>query len=145
MSSIENQKISAILIIEVMGRPKEHLVETLEGIIKNIDNEKGVSVIEKRIVEPNELEKQKDLFVTHAEIEIEVDDALILSTLTFKYMPAHITVVEPENIKLPNHGYSDILSEITRRLHKYDEIARVIQMEKGILERRIKELEDASL
>lgn len=141
MSSVENQKISAILIIEVMGRPKEHLVETLEGIIKNIDDEKGVSVVEKKIAEPKEVEKQKDLFVTHAEIEVEVNEALILSTLTFKYMPAHITVVEPENIKLPNHGYSDILSEVTRRLHKYDEVARVIQMEKAILEKKIKELE----
>lgn len=141
MSSSENQKITAILIIEVMGRPKEHLVEALEGIIKNIDAEKGVSVIEKKIAEPKEIEKKKDLFVTHTEIEVEVEDVLLLSTLTFKYMPAHITVVEPENIKLPNHGYSDILSEITRRLHKYDEVARVIQMEKGILEKKVKELE----
>ena len=48
----ETKGISAVMIIEVMGTPPEHLNETLEIIIKKIDEEKGVSVITKKINEP---------------------------------------------------------------------------------------------
>ncbi len=137
------KKIVAIMIVEIMGRPKEHIVEKLEEIINNINSEAGVSVIEKKIAEPREIEKQKDLFVTHAEIEVEVEDVLALPLLAFKYMPANITIVEPEYIKMPNHGLSEMLSEITRKMHQYDEIARVIQVEKRILENQLKKLKES--
>jgi len=34
----------------------------------------------------------------------------------------------------------DILNELVRRLHRYDEIARVIEAEKVILEKKLREL-----
>jgi hypothetical protein len=58
----------------------------------------------------------------------------------FKYMPAHIEVVSPETIPLSNNGWSDILSELVRRLHSYDEVARILQIEKQELIKKIQEL-----
>ncbi len=55
-------------------------------------------------------------------------------------MPAHIEIIHPELIALTNNGWNDILNELTRRLHGYDEIARVIQVEKGILEKRLRDV-----
>ena len=55
-------------------------------------------------------------------------------------MPAHIEIVYPELIALTNNGWSDILSELARRLHGYDEVARVLQMERTILERKLREV-----
>jgi len=54
-------------------------------------------------------------------------------------MPAHVEVVSPESLILTNNDYGDILSELTRRLHKYDEVVRVVQMEKDILEKKVEE------
>ena len=140
MSSDEKDKfpINSILIIEVLGRPKEHLIETLEGIIKQITEEKGVEFVEKKIHEPKEIEKQPGMFTTYAEIEINVESILHLTMLSFKYMPAHIEMIEPENVSLTNVDASELLNEITRRMHQYDEVARVIQMEKQILENQLK-------
>jgi len=58
----------------------------------------------------------------------------------FKYMPANVEVMEPELIALSNNGWSDILSELTRRLHGYDEVARVLQVKNEQLEQKLKEL-----
>ncbi|MEA3413955.1 MAG: hypothetical protein U9Q99_00300 [Nanoarchaeota archaeon] len=139
--SSQPEKITAIFILEAMGRPKEHLKEALQELIDAMKKEKGVKVNEFKINEPTLLKDQKDLFTTFTEIEIEVEGPEHLAGLMFKYMPAHIEVIEPENLKISNNVYSDILSEITRKLHKYDEVARVIQMEKQVLENKIKELE----
>jgi len=149
---MEAKNIKAMMIIEVLGKPPEHLIETLENIIKQIDEEKGVNIIEKKIKKPTILKKsensqeksgkEQDFYTTFAEIEVEVEEILILATLMFKYMPAHIEIISPELIALTNNGWNDVLNEITRRLHGYDELARVIQVEKGILEKKLRELSD---
>jgi hypothetical protein len=41
MSSDEKKKIDAILVLEVLGRPPEYLIETLNNIMKNIGEESG--------------------------------------------------------------------------------------------------------
>lgn len=140
LDEIPKQKITAVMIIEVMGRPKEHIIETINGMVEQIGAEPNVKVTEKTVHEAVEVEKQKDLFTTYAEVEVEVEDPLMLPALMFKYMPSHIDVIEPENLKINNRVYSDILSEIVRRLHRYDEIARVLQVEKNILEKQIRKL-----
>ncbi len=139
MSGNEGQKITAMLMIEVLGRPKEHLVKTLEDIIKKIGEEKGVKVTDSKIKEPTLAKDQKELFTTFAEIEVELDHLQSLSILAFKYMPAHIEIIEPENLRITNNEYADTLSEIVRRLHKYDELLRVMQMEKRVLEKKLSE------
>jgi hypothetical protein len=141
MSSVEEtKKIRAMLVVEVIGKPPEHLTETLEDISKKISEEKGVLIAEKKIHEPKEMKDNKDFFTSFAEIEVEVEAVLHLAVLLFKYMPAHIEILYPEKITLSNNGWNDILNELTRRLHGYDEVARIIQAEKAILQKKLKEL-----
>lgn len=138
--SLDKQKINAIFIIEVLGKPPEHLKEALEEIIGKIDSEHNVDVISKTIAEPTELPKNPGMFTSYAEIELELEDPLALAILVFKYMPAHIDIVDPEHISMTNKGYNDVLNELARRLHGYDHVARVIQAEKAMLEKKISEL-----
>lgn len=136
----ETTGIRAVMIIEVMGRPPEHLIDTLEKIISDIDAEKKVHVVEKKIHDAKEMEKRKDFFTNFAEIEVEVETILQLAVLMFKYMPANIEIISPELIALSNNGWNDIFNELTRRLHGYDEIARVLQVEKHLLEKKLREV-----
>ncbi|MEK6898015.1 MAG: hypothetical protein AABX28_01510 [Nanoarchaeota archaeon] len=136
----ETKGIVAALILEVIGKPPEHLTETLNELIEKIDEEKNVKVIGKKINEPVLMKNQKDFYTNFAEVEVEVEDILYLVILMFKYMPAHIEIISPEFIALTNNGWNDIMNEITRRLHGYDEVARVIQIEKNILEKKLREI-----
>ena len=140
MSSSEWEKsVKAIMMLEIIGRPAEYLTETLEKIIKEMGEEKGVKVKEKKINEPREMENEKDFYTSFAEVEVEVEDIMNLAALMFKYMPSHIEIVSPEKISMSNNNMNEIFNELTRRLHAYDEVARVIQTEKAILEKQLKE------
>jgi len=137
-----SQKITAILMLEMMGRPKEHLVETLEGFVKQIDSEKNVTVTNSKIQEPALVKDKEDLFTTFAEIEVEVAEFGNLAMLMFKYMPAHVEVIEPEKLEVGNNIASEVLSEITRRLHKYEELTRLMQMEMQVAKKQIDKLKE---
>ena len=136
----ETKNISVVFILEAIGMPPEHLVEALEGYAKQMDEEKGVKVISKKIKDPELIKDQKNFYTTFMEIEIEVEEILYLAILMFKYMPAHVEIVSPELIALTNDGWNDIFNELTRRLHGYDEIARVLQNEKVVMQKKIQEL-----
>lgn len=136
MSSTE--KVKAMMIIEILGRPPEYISETLENIIKKIGEEKGVKVVNKKINPPVLMKDHKDFYTSFAEVEVEVKEMIDLANLMFKYMPAHIEIIFPQNISMTNSDFEEILNELTRRLHGYDEVARILQNEKIILENKLK-------
>ncbi len=136
-----NERINAFLVLDIIGRPAKYLTETLEKLAEEMKEEKGVKVVSKNIREPVPMKENKEFFTTFAEIEVETDDMMYLAVLMFKYMPAHVEVISPEKIALPNTGWSEILSELTRRLHSYDEVARIVEAEKTVLMQKIQELQ----
>lgn len=135
----EGKKIRVMLILEVLGKPKEHLVETLNQIIEKIATENGVEVKEKKVNEPSPLKAKEGFFTDFAEVEVEVESLQILSILMFKFMPAFVEILSPERITLQNNDINDIFNSLMQKLHGYDEVARILQTEKIILEKRLKE------
>ena len=135
-----NEAIKVMMIFDVIGRPPEHLIESLEKLIEEIDKEKGVSVKMKDIKKPTLMKDQKEFYTTFAEIEVETEEIINLAILLFKYMPAHLEIISPEIIAISNNSWNDILNELARRLHAYDEIARIMQNEKVMLLKKIHEL-----
>lgn len=140
MSSDEKSKLRVMLVLDVIGKPAKHLIESLNRVIEEIDKEKGIEVKSKEIKEPTSLKQNHELYTTFAEVEIEAEDFMYFIIVLFKYMPAHIEIIEPELIGLTNNNWNDILNEIARRLHGYDEIARMMQNENNLLQNRIIEL-----
>jgi len=136
----ESKEVKAEMIIEVIGRPPEHLTEILNKIIEEMGKEKGVAVLRKKVNEPQVMKDNPEFYTNFAEIEVEVEEVLYLVMLMFKYMPAHIEVISPESITLTNNGWNEIINEVARRLHGYDEIARVLEVEKNLLERKLREI-----
>jgi hypothetical protein len=141
---METKPIRATLIFEVIGRPPEHLTETLKEIVSKVDAEKGASVKSKKLNEPVLMKDSKDFYTCFAEVEVEVEEIINLAFIIFRYMPAHVEIASPESIALSNNGWSEILGELVRRLHGYDEVTRIVQTEKTILERKLKDLMDKS-
>lgn len=134
----ETRGITAAIMIEAIGKPPEHITQTLKDIIEQIEKEDGVKVIDKRINEPAPMKERDDFYTNFAEVEIEVEEIVHLAVLLIKYMPSHVEIISPELIVLTNDGWNDILNELLRKLHGYDEVARVIEMEKGILENKLR-------
>lgn len=140
----ETKGIRAAIILEMIGRPANHLTESMEKIIQEMEKEKGVKVVSKDIKEPVELKENKEFFSTFSEIEIEAEEIANIAIILFKYMPAHIEIIEPELIALTNNGWGDIFNELARRLHGYDEVARVLQFRNAELEKKVKQTTESS-
>ena len=134
----ENNPLEITIILEIIGRPPEHLKESLEEIIKQIKKEKDINVKRYSIKEPAHIKDQENLYSTFAEIEIELSKIYDLFMVVFKYMPAHIEVNSPEKISMLNNEWNIIFNELARKLHEYDEIARLIQIERDVLEKKLR-------
>ncbi|MEM3091145.1 MAG: hypothetical protein QXX55_00335 [Candidatus Pacearchaeota archaeon] len=145
MSLDDNSRLSALLILEVLGRPPEYLTETLKNLIEGIRKEKGIFLKSDKISDAKEIKEDKNFYTSFAEIEIEVENVAYLTSLIFKYMPAYIEIISPKNITMSNNNFNDFFNELIRRLHEYDEIARIIQIDRQKLIDKIKELEKNSI
>lgn len=141
---MSSTSVHATIIIEVIGRPPEHLKETLEEIIKQINSEKGVQVIGKTLNEPTLIKDQNDLYVSFAEVELECDEITQLFLLCLKYMPANIEITSPSSINIQNDRMNQMVNELLMKLHQYDEVARILETEKSILERKLRNIEESS-
>jgi hypothetical protein len=143
MIKMSSHKITAVFILEIVGKPEAHLITTLKSIIEQIGNEKDVEMVRNKIHDVTPMKDKEGFFTTFAELEIKVEKVISIAMLMFKYMPSHVEVVEPESLVLENNEWNEILNELTRRLHGYDEVARVMQMENQMMKQKIQEIIDA--
>lgn len=127
-------------MMEVLGKPPEHLKKTLENISEKLNQEKEVEVKEKEIHEAKELEKKKGFYTCFSEVEFETDSIVRVVGLMFKYMPAHIEIISPEKISLNNNDFTMLFNELARRLHAYDEVARVAQAQRNQLAKKLQNI-----
>ncbi|MFA5856200.1 MAG: hypothetical protein WC867_02510 [Candidatus Pacearchaeota archaeon] len=137
-----SEKITAILVFEILGKPADHLVKALNDYVDSLASVKGIKIEKKRIFEPKAIEEEgSDLFTTFAEVEIIFDDLNLLFSLVHNRLPSSIEIIKPENLNIKNFELNDILSDLTIKLHKYDEVAKTIVLEKNTLIQKIQELE----
>ena len=117
---VETDKIKALFVFEVMGRPPEHLKEALENHVKTLGENKGIEITRKEIHEPKPVEKEgaEGLFTTFAEVEVVVDNVNLIFEITLNMLPAHAEILEPADIKLKNFDLSGVISNLSIKLHK---------------------------
>jgi len=138
--SYNEKKIKAVILLEMLGKPKEYLIENSNNLLNQIRNEPGVSVKDAKTNEPAPLKENNEIFSTFIEIEIEIENLQSLVVLMFKYMPAHVEIISPLRLEFSNVDLGNVLTDLILRLHSYEEIARIMQSEKQILEKKLREL-----
>ncbi|MEK6848428.1 MAG: hypothetical protein AABX65_02245 [Nanoarchaeota archaeon] len=132
-----SEKIQARIIIEMLGKPAEHLIETMKQLIEQLGKEPNTAVAEYKIAAPKQLENS--MFSIFGEVSLEANSVNTLFSLLFSYMPSHIEILSPAEIKMTNFQFNEIVNELQRRLHKYDEIAKRVYFENTILRRQMEE------
>ena len=134
-----SEKIKAVMIFEILGKPAEHLIKTLEGLIDKMGKDKGIIVIEKKIREPISVENSQ-LFSSFAEVEAEFDSVQKLLVTMFSYMPAHIDILEPSELKIKNFDLCAVCNDLMTKLHAYDSVAKTIISERNNLINQLNQL-----
>ena len=133
------EKLQVQLILEILGRPKEHLKTALETLINKIDSEKGVKIIDKTIHEPVPVKDTQDLFTSFAELTAELDSIGNYFGILFAYMPSNIELINPERIELDNAELNALANQLVRRLHNYDAITKKMIADREVLLRKLAE------
>ena len=114
-----NEKISQGMIhlrsiIEVVGKPKEYVEDTLKEYVKKIKENKDFSLLKQDLEKP---EEQEGFFSAFAEIELLVKDKNALLSFSFDYLPSSIEIMAPEHLAMNNNELSAFLNDLQTRLH----------------------------
>lgn len=129
------QPITVRVIIELLGKPQEHIEKTIKEYVDQIKKDKAFQV---QRVEFSEIKKQDqaELWAAFAELEFTTD----LSDFTsfcFQYMPSVIEVLEPRKITFTDEQASLFLNDLQARLHQVDMIAKQLNMEVQYLKKNM--------
>ncbi len=127
--------VRAIMIVEMAGRPARHLTESLEKHISILNEVKDITVHSIRVSKPREIKredmseggmsKEDIMFTAFAEADFECDNFGRLSETMFDFMPSSVEVIEPSKIGINTTEATSLLNNISGRLHRYDEIAKI--------------------
>ena len=97
------------------------------------------------------MEKSKDskeiepVFTCFAEVDFETETFSRMTQVMFDFMPSSVEVIEPAKVSLESAEATELLNNLSGRLHRYDEVARVAQFKANHLEGQLKSLQEPKL
>ena len=140
---MNEEKIRAMFVFEIMGRPPEYIKESLNQFIDKLGENPTIKIEERKVHEPKKIEKENvsELYSTFAEVELVGDNLEIIIDIVLNMLPAHVEIIEPSDIRMQNFELSSVLSKLTVKIHKYDEIAKASLIERSILTKRLEEMQ----
>lgn len=137
---MKNKKIRAVFVFEIMGRPAEHVVASMNQFLDQIASVKGMELVGRKVHEPKPVENS-ELFTTFAELEVVAETMDHLFLIMFNLFPSHVEIIEPDELTLNNFELTSLMSELALKLHKYESVAKVLSTERDILFNRLKEVD----
>lgn len=138
--------VRAIMIVEMAGRPAEHLTEAIEkhvGILREVKDVEvdRIEVSEPRVIaaeEGKEVKEGEEMFTTFAECEFEIPNLARLTETMFDFMPSSIEVIEPTSVSLDATEATDLMNNISGRMHRYDEFAKIAGEKMRMMDAQLK-------
>ena len=121
-------------ILEVLGRPKEHVENTIKTLVAKAKERHDVSVINEKFAD---IREEGKLFSTFVELEIVEKGKNNLSAFCFDFMPSSIEVDKPDQVILRNADLSDVYNDLQAKLHTVDMIAKKLNAENDFLRRNL--------
>jgi len=123
-------------MIEVLGKPKEHVESALKIYVEKIRQDKAYQILKLIIASPKKREKE-ELWSAFAEVKIKTTEISKLVHFCIDYMPSMIEVLEPIELKMQDIELSDFLSDLQAKLHGIDMVAKQVHMENDLLKRNM--------
>lgn len=123
-----DQPILFRTVLEVVGRPKEHVENSLNEYIAKLKADEKYHLVSTEIAEIEKQEKQ-DLWMVFAELEIKTASLGDIIGFCFDYMPSLIEILDPAKVTFPNSIMSSLLNDLQARLHQVDMVAKQLRLE----------------
>lgn len=116
----------ARFIIEVIGRPEELVIKTLDEIIKSISERYR---IENKEVSKPETIGQENLLSGFTELDIEFKNFEDLFLAIIDYGPTVVEIIEPKEIKIKSAELQSALAELVNKIHELSKTVQALKIE----------------
>jgi len=122
------KKILFRVVVEVLGKPKEHVDSTLKGYLQKLKENSRYEVLKEDLAELKQHE-ESELWMAFAELEIKTAGVTEIIDFCFDYMPSLIEIIEPEELQLDSLAASSFLNDMQAKLHGVDMLAKQMKIE----------------
>ena len=128
---IEKGFVLARVIIEIVGKPKEHVEEAISKLLDHMKKNKGVTILTEHKEEAKEHEGE--LWSSFIEAEVLVESMNHLIGFCFDYMPSSVEILEPEDFRFKSREIASILNELQAKLHNLGIVIKRLKNENTFL------------
>ena len=135
--SSEKQHIRCRTIIEVLGKPKEHVEKTIKDYVEKIKQDPTLIILKTEFANTKQQDK---LWSTFVELEMVVKGIPKLIGFCFDYMPSSLEIIKPDELTLNNRVIADFLNDLQARLHSMDMMIKQLKNENLFLRRNMNNL-----
>jgi len=108
-------KILTRVIIEILGKPKEHIEKALKIVVDKIKEQEDIKVIEEKLFDA---EEQEEMFSIFAELGILFRDMQTLLGFCFDFMPSSIEILDPEKLSFNSNKFAGLINDLLTKLHQ---------------------------
>lgn len=115
---LDQGEIQCIITLQVVGKPKEHVEDSMEKYLDLVDKEKAITVINIEEGDAEELEEEDGFFSAFAEIEMLVPGVDALTQIAFNLSPANIEILEPQEFEFAGRHLQLWLNDLLTRIHE---------------------------
>lgn len=121
-------------IIEVLGKPKEHVENAIKEYIKHIKEDAELVVLSE---DYSEIREQDNLWSKFVELDVVIKGASKLIGFCFEYMPSSVEVIKPESLAFSCSELSNFLNDLQARLHNVDMAVKQLKAENEFLKQNM--------
>lgn len=140
-------KIICRAIVEIVGKPKEHVEKAIKAVIEAAKGIDGLKVLKEDIAETKSLKDEKlsktedkiqkaaggELFSTFVEIEFSASTIDIVSSFCFDFLPSSLEIIEPEELQIKNRHMTKTMNDILAKIHNADMAVKRLNFENAAL------------
>ena len=126
-------------VIEVLGKPQEHVEKSIKGYLEKLKSDKKFEIISEELAEAKKQE-EGDFFVVFAELEVKTSHIDNLVGFCFEYMPSIIEIIKPKELLIKDSNLSDFLNNLQANLHHLGMVAKQLKAENDLYKRSIASL-----
>jgi hypothetical protein len=132
------QNIICRITLEVLGRPQEHVDETMGKVVEKIKTEENLKVRDVKRHESKVMERNGKFYTTFTELEFETNQLKRVLEICYDYMPSNVEIVEPAGLEMDCNDIADVFNDFLAKLHRYSAVVQNLRAENVFM---MKELE----
>ncbi len=122
------------MIFEIAGTPEEFVNKTLKEVTEKFEKEKIKIISHVRHPAKDVGEK---VFSGFAEAKFLASKMSDLFGIIYDYMPSSVEIIEPDELKETTANISDIVNDLTAKLHQYNNAFNQLHARNVLLQNKL--------